>query len=83
MQDLLTASMDAAAASVEWIFSDLLRNPTVMKKLQKELEQVVGLKRMVEESDLDQLEYLDKVVKETSRMHPVVDSSLFYGTHQG
>ncbi|KAL1567914.1 cytochrome P450 71AU50-like [Salvia divinorum] len=71
MLDLLAASMDTAAASVEWILSELLRNPTVMKKLQKELEQVVGLKRLVEESDLDQLEYLDMVVKESLRLHPV------------
>ncbi|XP_047964893.1 cytochrome P450 71AU50-like [Salvia hispanica] len=70
MLDLLVASMDTASASVEWILSELLRNPTVMKKLQKELEQVVGLKRMVEESDLDQLEYLDMVVKESFRLHP-------------
>ncbi|XP_042039991.1 cytochrome P450 71AU50-like [Salvia splendens] len=85
MLDLLIASMDTAAASIEWILSELLRNPTVMKKLQKELEQVVstvmkklqkeleqvvGLKRIVEESDLDQLEYLDMVVKESFRLHP-------------
>ncbi|KAL1558998.1 cytochrome P450 71AU50-like [Salvia divinorum] len=71
MLDLLIGSMDTAAASVEWILSELLRNPTVMKKLQNELEEVVGLKRMVEESDLEQLEYLDMVVKETFRLHPV------------
>ena len=71
MQDLLIGSMDSSASSVEWILSELMRNPTVMKKLQKELERVVGLKRMVEESDLDKLEYLDMVVKETFRMHPV------------
>ncbi|XP_047967645.1 cytochrome P450 71AU50-like [Salvia hispanica] len=71
MLDLLIGSMDTAAASVEWILSELIRNPTVMKKLQKELEQVVGLNRMVEESDLDQLEYLNMVVKEGFRLHPV------------
>ncbi|XP_042039990.1 cytochrome P450 71AU50-like [Salvia splendens] len=71
MLDLLLASMDTAAASIDWILSELLRNPSVMKKVQKELEQVVGLKRMVEESDLDQLEYLDMVVKESFRLHPV------------
>ncbi|KAL1567999.1 cytochrome P450 71AU50-like [Salvia divinorum] len=71
MLDLLIGSMDSSASSVEWILSELMRNPTIMKKLQKELEQVVGLKRMVEESDLDQLEYLDMIVKETFRLHPV------------
>nr|AJD25256.1 cytochrome P450 CYP736A121 [Salvia miltiorrhiza] len=71
MLDMLAASMDTAAASVDWILSELLRNPAVMEKVKKELEQVVGLKRMVEESDLDRLEYLNMVVKETYRLHPV------------
>ncbi|KAM5585312.1 hypothetical protein ABKV19_004618 [Rosa sericea] len=42
-----------------------------MKKVQKELEHVVGMARMVKESDLDKLEYLDMIVKETLRLHPV------------
>ncbi|KAL2521438.1 Cytochrome [Forsythia ovata] len=71
MLDMLAASMDTAASSVEWILSELLKNPRVMKKVQKELEEVVGLDRMVEESDLESLEYLDMVVKETFRLHPV------------
>lgn len=68
---MLAASMDTAASAVEWTLSELLRSPRVMKKLQKELEDVVGLDRMVEESDLDKLEYLNLVIKETFRLHPV------------
>ncbi|XP_022851321.1 cytochrome P450 CYP736A12-like [Olea europaea var. sylvestris] len=68
---MLAASMDTAASTVEWILSELLKNPQVMKKVQKELEEVVSLDRMVEESDLESLEYLDMVVKETFRLHPV------------
>ncbi|XP_022851320.1 cytochrome P450 CYP736A12-like [Olea europaea var. sylvestris] len=71
MLDMLAASMDTAASTVEWILSELLKNPQVMKKVQKELEEVVSLDRMVEESDLESLEYLDMVVKETFRLHPV------------
>ncbi|KAL3637417.1 hypothetical protein CASFOL_018585 [Castilleja foliolosa] len=71
MMDMLLASMDTASSSVEWVLSELLKNPTIMRKAQKELEQVVGLDRMVEESDLDKLEYVDNVVKETFRLHPV------------
>ncbi|XP_047971037.1 cytochrome P450 71AU50-like [Salvia hispanica] len=71
MLDLLIGSMDTAAATIEWTLSELLRNPKVMKKLQKELEQVVGLKRIVEETDLNKLEYLNMVVKESFRLHPV------------
>lgn len=52
--------------------SELIKHPRVMKEVQKELEQVVGMERMVEEPDLEKLEYLDLVVKESFRLHPVV-----------
>ncbi|CAI9109285.1 OLC1v1009086C1 [Oldenlandia corymbosa var. corymbosa] len=69
--DMLAGSMDTSATVVEWILSELLKHPQVMKKLQKELEEIVGLERMVEESDLDNMKYLDMVVKEAMRLHPV------------
>ncbi|MCD7457467.1 hypothetical protein HAX54_035153 [Datura stramonium] len=69
---LLMASMDTSSTAVEWILSEVLRHPDVMKKLQNEMEQVVGRNRMVEESDLESLEYLDMVIKEGCRLHPVV-----------
>ena len=51
---LLTGS-DVSAASIEWTMSEVLRNTPVLKKLQDELERVVGLDRMVQESDLPSL----------------------------
>lgn len=70
MVDMLVGSVDTSATVIDWAFSELIKNPRVMKKLQKELEEVVGKQRMVEESDLERLEYLDMVVKETLRLHP-------------
>ncbi|KAK6118405.1 hypothetical protein DH2020_047822 [Rehmannia glutinosa] len=69
--DLLVAGMDTSATSVEWALSELIRHPQIMKKLQNELESVVGLDHMVEEHHLHRLEYLDNVIKETLRLHPV------------
>ena len=63
--------MDTSVTAVEWAISELLRHPEAMRKLQKELEEKVGLDRIVEESDLEGLEYLDMVVKESMRLHPV------------
>lgn len=63
--------MDTSSTAIDWILSELLRNPRVMKKVQEELEQVVGMDRMVEESDLESLKYLDMVIKEAFRLHPV------------
>jgi len=68
---MLAGSMDTSATVIEWALSELMKHPRVMKKVQKELEDVVGLERMVEESDLDSLEYLDMVLKETFRLHPI------------
>uniref|UniRef100_A0A5B7AD84 Cytochrome P450 CYP736A12-like n=1 Tax=Davidia involucrata TaxID=16924 RepID=A0A5B7AD84_DAVIN len=69
--DMLAASMDTSATAIDWVLSELLKHQRVMKKVQKELEEVVGMDRMVEESDVESLEYLDMVVKETFRLHPV------------
>lgn len=70
-QDIFITGMDTSAAAVEWVLSELIKHPEMMKKLQKELDAVIGLDRMVEESDLDNLEYLNMVIKETFRLHPV------------
>ncbi|KAL6518528.1 hypothetical protein OROGR_019030 [Orobanche gracilis] len=70
--DLLIVGSDTSASAVEWALSELIRHPRCMMKLQKELEQVVGMGRHVEELHLKNLDYLDSVVKETLRLHPVV-----------
>lgn len=68
---MFAASADTSSTTIEWTLSELLRHPRVMKKVQEELEQVVGMDNMVEESDLERLEYLDMVIKEAMRLHPV------------
>lgn len=72
MFDLLVASMDTSSTVVEWALSELIRNPHIMKKVQKELEENVGMERSIEESDMANLKYLEMVIKETLRLHPVV-----------
>ncbi|XP_023543272.1 cytochrome P450 CYP736A12-like [Cucurbita pepo subsp. pepo] len=68
--DMLVAGMDTSATTIGWAIPELIRHPHVMKKMQDELEKVVGFDKKVEESDLEQLEYLDMVVKEILRLHP-------------
>lgn len=70
--ELVIEAMDTSATNIEWAIVELIRHPSVMKKLQEELEKVVGLHRMVLESDLYHLKYLDMVVKEILRLHPPV-----------
>ena len=69
--DMISGAYDTSSTAIEWTFSELLRHPRVMKHIQEELEGVVGMKRMVEETDMKNLTYLDMVVKESLRLHPV------------
>ena len=54
--------------------TEMLRNPSVMKRAQSEVRQVIGKKEKptIEESDLPKLNYMRMVVKETLRFHPPV-----------
>ncbi|KAL5751727.1 hypothetical protein ACOSQ2_022234 [Xanthoceras sorbifolium] len=70
--DMLAAAMDTSAATLEWTLSEVIKYPRIMKKMQNELENVVGRDKMVEESDLDNLEYLDKVIKESLRLEDCI-----------
>lgn len=69
--DLITGGYDTATTTLEWALTELIRQPRVMLHLQEELRSIVGNNRMVEEMDLPKLVYLDMVVKETLRLHPV------------
>ncbi|KAL3696130.1 hypothetical protein R1sor_010206 [Riccia sorocarpa] len=70
--DMLLAGTDTSADQVMWTLTELMRHPEIRSKLQQEIDQVVGQHRAVEESDLPQLKYLEAVVKESLRLHPVV-----------
>ncbi|AES98625.2 putative costunolide synthase [Medicago truncatula] len=69
--DMIGASIDTSSNVIEWALSELLRHPRVMKILQDEIQNEVGNKRMVEEKDLKNFNYLDMVVDETLRLYPV------------
>ncbi|XP_020701404.1 premnaspirodiene oxygenase-like [Dendrobium catenatum] len=70
--DLFFAGTDTSSTTMQWAMSELIRNPKAMEKIQKEIRQVAATarKRQIEEEDLNQLDYLKQVIKETLRLHP-------------
>ncbi|XP_065857232.1 iridoid oxidase-like [Euphorbia lathyris] len=60
------------SGTIEWVMTELFRRPESLRRAKEELNRVVGLKRKVEESDIDQLPYLQAVIKESMRLHPVL-----------
>ncbi|KAI3464075.1 hypothetical protein Pfo_020738 [Paulownia fortunei] len=61
-----------ASVTVEFAMAELMNNPEVMEKVQKELSNVVGMNNIVEEFHLPKLQYLEAVLKETLRLHPPI-----------
>ncbi|XP_043688547.1 cytochrome P450 703A2 [Telopea speciosissima] len=70
IQDMIAAATDTSSVTNEWAMAEVIKNPRVLRKVQEELDLVVGRDRTVTESDLAHLNYLRCVVRETFRMHP-------------
>ncbi|XP_047067204.1 trimethyltridecatetraene synthase-like [Lolium rigidum] len=71
IQDIIAGGTESSAVTMEWALSELLRRPDAAAAVTEELDRVVGRGRWVEERDLEHLPYIDAVVKETMRLHPV------------
>ncbi|RZC91786.1 hypothetical protein C5167_027857 [Papaver somniferum] len=67
--DMFLGGSDTSARTMEWAMADLIKNPEVMRKAQDEVRRVVGKKPKVEEDDINQMNYLKCIVKETLRLH--------------
>lgn len=69
-QNIFLAGVETGAITIVWAMAELARHPRVMKKAQEEIRSCIGNKTRVSESDIDKLEYLKMIVKETMRLHP-------------
>nr|QBF29342.1 flavonoid 3 hydroxylase [Crocus sativus]QBF29343.1 flavonoid 3' hydroxylase [Crocus sativus] len=74
--NLLTAGTDTSSSTIEWALTELIRHPDILEKAQQEMDSVVGRERLVTESDIPKLPYLQAIVKENFRMHPATPLSL-------
>ncbi|KAL4559751.1 hypothetical protein LXL04_031896 [Taraxacum kok-saghyz] len=70
--DVFAAGTDTTFASLVWSISELLRHPKVMKKLQQEVTKIAQGRPMIQEKDLDNMQYLKAIIKETLRLYPPI-----------
>ncbi|CAI0440736.1 unnamed protein product [Linum tenue] len=71
--DMFVGGTDTTSTLLEWTMSELVRHPRVMKKLREELRSKIGPEtETFHEANLDKLEYLKLVIKETIRLHPPI-----------
>jgi len=69
--DLIAGGSETSEATLEWIMAELLRNPHIMSKAKEELDRVIGKERWVDEQDISNLPFIECIVKETMRLHPL------------
>ncbi|OVA03554.1 Cytochrome P450 [Macleaya cordata] len=67
--DIFTGA-DTAAGAIEWTLAELINHPHMLEKAREEIYSIVGKSRLVDESDLPNLPYLEAIVKEALRLHP-------------
>ncbi|KAG7631921.1 Cytochrome P450 superfamily [Arabidopsis suecica] len=78
--ELFFAGTDTSAQSIQWTMAEIINNPNILKRLREEIDSVVGKTRLIQETDLPKLPYLQAVVKEGLRLHPPLP--LFVRTFQ-
>ncbi|EXB53786.1 Isoflavone 2'-hydroxylase [Morus notabilis] len=69
---MLFAGTDTSVITIEWAMSLLLNHPNAMQRALGEIEGNVGHERLMNESDLPNLNYLHNIINETFRLFPTV-----------
>ncbi|KAK4391626.1 cytochrome [Sesamum angolense] len=67
---MLLAGTDTSVVTIEWAMSALLNHPEKLDKARAEIDNFIGNNRLVNESDLSKLPYLQNIILETFRLFP-------------
>ncbi|KAH0744667.1 hypothetical protein KY290_032660 [Solanum tuberosum] len=69
--ELMLATVDNPSNAVEWALAEMLNQPKLMQRAVEDLHTVVGMNRLVQESDLPRLNYVKACIKEAFRPYPI------------
>ena len=73
---IFIAGQETTAHSLSFTLYEIIRNPDIEVKLLNEINEVLGERDNVEFEDLVKLKYLDQVLQEGLRRHPVAEAPL-------
>lgn len=71
-QDFFSAGASSSAVAIEWALAELINHPEILERARGEIEKATSNNRLVEESDIRSLPYVQAVIKETLRLHPPI-----------
>ncbi|CAM0914177.1 unnamed protein product [Alopecurus aequalis] len=69
--DLFAAGSETTASTLQWAMAQMMRNPEVLGRAQVEVRGALAGQSRVPEEALPELPYVQLVIKETLRLHPV------------
>jgi cytochrome P450 len=72
---MIAGGSDTTMVTLTWAIALLLNNPHKLKRAQDELDAEIGRERVVSESDMSKLVYIQAIVKETLRLYPAAPLS--------
>ncbi|KAL5170553.1 Isoleucine N-monooxygenase 1 [Glycine soja] len=70
--ELMLGGADNPSNAVECALAEMINQPYILQQATEEVDKVVGKQRMVQESDITNLNYVKACVREAFRLHPVV-----------
>ncbi|KAL5101205.1 hypothetical protein RYX36_005532 [Vicia faba] len=70
--DMFAAGTETSTGVGAWCMSEMVKNPKVLEEAQAEVRRVFDKKGYVDETEIHELIYLNSVIKETLRLHPIV-----------
>ncbi|ESQ46242.1 hypothetical protein EUTSA_v10000659mg, partial [Eutrema salsugineum] len=68
---MILAGTETLTGTLEWAMLNLLNHPEVLRKTRTEIDTKIGFDRFIDEQDIKNLPYLQGIVLETLRLHPV------------
>ncbi|CAG7837904.1 unnamed protein product [Allacma fusca] len=80
MGDIMLASIETTPATIDWAVIYLARNPESQKKLQEELDSVVGAIGLITLDDRPELPYMEAVIHEVLRISSLGPFGLLHHT---
>ncbi|KAK8655805.1 hypothetical protein V6N13_108371 [Hibiscus sabdariffa] len=68
--EMVFRGTDTVAIMLEWVLARMVLHPEIQAMTQAEIDLFVGKSKLVSDSDIHCLQYLQAIVKETLRLHP-------------
>jgi cytochrome P450 len=66
------AGTDTSSTVLEWLMSELIKHPRIVKRAQEEVRRVVSKKLKIDVNNINKMNYLKCILIETLRLHPLI-----------